>query len=141
MLSDLRKRHGWTPASIRDFADPPDQTKPNRRGGSGVKLYRVSRIHEIEDIPEIKEQLNQAAKRSQNMRNVASKKKECLIEEVCTCKINVHRMDIDKVRKNSIRHYTRGHSTCNSDLLDMKTWSHQRRQPRGLIAEISKEAE
>jgi len=131
------KRRGWTEKAISTFVPDCDKEaiNPQFKTASPMKLYRLSRVEEIEEA----EQFNAFMQKSALRKNAATKavgtKKQKLLEELASWEIVIESRPIHEVRRDAIEMYNAFHgmrddryasSTSDAGFLERITVNHLR---------------
>lgn len=109
-LSTLKSR-GWTESMVRDLLGDPDVQSPNPhyRSGPPMRLYSIARVESVEETPAWADRRDKAAAHSESRRASASKaaatKRAKLLAWVNKLRIDVPRIDDDKLTELACNHY------------------------------------
>ena len=105
-VPDLRSR-GWTDTMIRRLLDDPDRRRPNPyyRSAAPMRLYRITRVEEMERSTTFVTWAGKAVLRSARAKAVAERKAQELLGQVATMQIVVPRLDVDRLRDKAIAQY------------------------------------
>lgn len=90
-MSDLKRERGWTDTSIKKFAPIPDHfvKNPHYKSAAPMRLYRVSRIREIEATPEFQDYMEKSMRRRQGAQQAIETKREKTMDIAWTMPIHV----------------------------------------------------
>ena len=105
------KTRGWTDSMIRKFLGNPDleKTNPHYKSAPKMKLYKLSRINDLEGTEEFRIHLIKSGQRSSVMKKVAKDKEKKLLEEINRLEILVTIISPESLLKASIESYNDFH--------------------------------
>ena len=105
------KTRGWTDSMIRKFLGNPDleKTNPHYKSAPKMKLFKLSRINDLEGTEEFRIHLIKSGQRSSVMKKVAKDKEKKLLEEINRLEILVTIISPESLLKTSIENYNDFH--------------------------------
>ncbi len=106
--SQLSERHaGWTRTNVKNFADPPDLTKrnPHYRSASPTRLYRTSRIEEVEQREDVQAALKRGQLRSERATLVSERTRLSGLMKARAFSCTVPEIPQEQLKSLAIEHY------------------------------------
>lgn len=105
--TNLKKRPGWSEKVIDQFLPTPCTTRrnPHYRSAAPTKLYKMSRIKEVEAMPDWQQQSLLTNKRKVAAGLATETKRENLLQYVESLTITVPEMDSEELIELACAHY------------------------------------
>jgi hypothetical protein len=101
------KERGWTDRIIRIYMPEPCLKKKNNyyKCAPDICLYEKEKIHKIESLEDFKIEIKKSEKRRNSMKLVAERKRQELIDYVKNLKIEVQKINPNKIFKDACDNY------------------------------------